>query len=447
MIPVQFKNIRLIEGPEGLKLGFHTETLEVGELSSELLADLERASQDPSDRVSGNLLDQLSTPAMQEFFNWSQQSLVQDQGEPRKGLRPRVLTINSTQLCNLRCKYCAAGGDGSYGDPLKKFDLDKGLPSLRWFLNQCSAGSSFQIQFLGGEPLLFPEVVQAIAHAAQKMAQEKGIHLVFGVVTNGTQFHRPEVISLVCEFRMAVTISLDGPPEVQDRFRPQGRGRGSSRAVTEGLETLFEHKKSLSSVSFSAVFHSQSLQVLETFNYFLNWPFDRCELTYSHGAHEEKGSQEFSQNLRVTIAHAYERGGEVLIRKIKSVNHLFQKLDDQVLTLNYCGAGKSSFAMDARGQVFNCPWDINELSKKINLPKEGQADRDLFESSRDQITRGNCQRCWARFLCGGGCQFIHDRANFSKGALDTHFCDRTKSLIETIIYYYYLCRRDSDGTH
>ena len=48
----------------------------------------------------------------------------------------KKLSLNVVQICNLRCQYCAAGGDGSYGSATKKLDLQIAYQQIQFFLKQ-----------------------------------------------------------------------------------------------------------------------------------------------------------------------------------------------------------------------------------------------------------------------------------------------------------------------
>ena len=96
----------------------------------------------------------------------------------------RQFTINVTQICNLHCSYCAAGGDGSFGDPIKRISIEKTLPQLRQFIDLIPPQESVHITFLGGEPLLYPEAIRLIANYVNEICQPQEIDVTFLVVTN-----------------------------------------------------------------------------------------------------------------------------------------------------------------------------------------------------------------------------------------------------------------------
>ena len=171
---------------------------------------------------------------LDEMRTWNAEhkpeQLIEAPHEPHK---VRALTINVTQICNLHCSYCAAGGDGSFGDPVKKISIEKTLPQLQFFMKKLSAGDEFRLTFLGGEPLLYAEGLRLLALYAQELAADRQIKTQFVVVTNGTQFTRAN-IEILKQIKANITISIDGPPEINDPLRPN-KGRSTSRIRIEPL--------------------------------------------------------------------------------------------------------------------------------------------------------------------------------------------------------------------
>ena len=61
------------------------------------------------------------------------------------------------------------------------------------------------------------------------------------------------------------------------------------------------------------------------------------------------------------------------------------------------------------------------------------------------IELNNCQTCWARYICGGGCMYINRAHTGDKHTKDEMFCERTRSLILIGIMYYKRARAEQSG--
>lgn len=435
----RYENVSLIKLDSGDIYGFHNINLEVARISE----DLWEASQ------NGTPCEELTElRSWSEFINPSAKKLVIEQ-------KAKTLTVNTTQLCNLKCTYCAAGGDGTYGSPNMKLDLKKGLPQLEWLMARCLPGERFQINFLGGEPLLYPDVMHEIAEYAQQLSQQYQVAVRFAVVTNGTRLSDPIILDLLCQFRIAVTVSVDGPPHIQNKFRPKKSGKGesqeSSQDLENGLSQLRSIRHKLPAIGLNAVFHKDHFDALETYKYFRNWDFDYYELTYSHTDFDPEASAGFCQSMEEVAQYADAQGGEDELRKIKTFDSIIHRLDEQLRVENFCGSGKSLLSMDAKGNVYACPWDINNTSMKLNSSNNlGVLSDKMAKYKEPQIAKNACQTCWAKFVCGGGCSYSHnqylDKSNSSSGLntlekIDPVFCERMQSIIVTTIKFYEKYRR------
>src|SRR5262249_35055862 len=76
------------------------------------------------------------------------------------------------------------------------------------------------IGFLGGEPFLNRALVHACVEYAQMQAARSRLDIRFSVTTNGTLL-RPDDLALIRAHRFAVTVSIDGDKDVQNRQRPR----------------------------------------------------------------------------------------------------------------------------------------------------------------------------------------------------------------------------------
>jgi uncharacterized protein len=131
----------------------------------------------------------------------------------------RLLVVWVTTRCQLRCRYCYM----SAGD-VPGIDLD--APTFAAAARNLGLGPGAEVQIAGGEPLLVPDIVESVAVQARRLGVAR-----IAVQTNGVALDE-RFVALVKRHRLAVGISLDGPPEVNDRVR------GRSAEVLRGLARL-----------------------------------------------------------------------------------------------------------------------------------------------------------------------------------------------------------------
>ncbi|NMB48679.1 radical SAM protein, partial [Candidatus Kuenenbacteria bacterium] len=120
---------------------------------------------------------------------------------------PNRLYLELTRACNLHCKMCYnAGGQA----------LTNELTTVEWqgILDQMAEVGVFEARFTGGEATLRPDFLEILDYALAK-----GFYV--SLATNG--IWSKELKQEICRRPIDdVIVSLDGPPEINDKFRIGG---------------------------------------------------------------------------------------------------------------------------------------------------------------------------------------------------------------------------------
>ncbi|HOS43976.1 MAG TPA: radical SAM protein, partial [Armatimonadota bacterium] len=131
----------------------------------------------------------------------------------------RYLVLWVTAACNLRCAYC-------YRRPGRDAVMPIAVARAALALAAAS-GQPFHVQLTGGEPTLEPAVIEAVG----RMVRQAGWPATLALQTNGTRLDTA-LIELCRRYDIGIGVSIDGPPEVQERVR------GSAAATFRGLRLL-----------------------------------------------------------------------------------------------------------------------------------------------------------------------------------------------------------------
>lgn len=428
----RFENILAIRTGTGRVIGFHAHNLHVARLDSQVWNALRAPELAAAD-------------VQAEIVAWNREvdQQVKDSSVEQK---VRSLTINVAQVCNLRCSYCAAGGDGTYGGKTNFIDISKVSEQISMFLAPVEADETFTFTFLGGEPLAHPEAIKAIVRYIRLAVAGRKIKVAYEITTNGTLV-TDEVAELLADMNAHVTVSLDGPAEINDRVRPSAGGLGTTLRTLRGVEKLMRVKERLGSLGVNAVFGAHNIEVLKTYEYFQPMAWDVINLSYAAGPEDEIYSPVYAKAMADVADLAYARGGEKELRRISQFDHYFRILDGQSRIHNYCGAGKTLMQVDTEGRFYACNWFVNDKSEEL-----GQGltlDPEKVKAFADPLIELNdCRTCWAKHLCGGGCMFVHKMKSGNKHKTDEQFCERTRTLIAKGIDIYEKARgeegRDSE---
>ncbi len=429
------EDIIAVRSPGGTPVGFHARNLQVAELSESAWNAM------PTSHWQNSQVLKISGPrneAAEEVDRWHRsEDDTATTGKISFGIRS--LTLNVTQICNLHCTYCAAGGDGTYGDPIKKISVEKTLPQILFFLNQVPAGERFHIAFLGGEPLLYPEAIEGIGRYVLEEAKARGVRASFKVTTNGTLITEKALKALQA-IGAHVTVSLDGPQEIHDLQRKSKSGQGTFEQVWTGVQTLLQNREGLGSIGLHAVFNEHNLAVVKAWDLFSPTAVDHMEFTYAVASEDAEASRVYNEALAVVAAKAWAKGGETELLRIANFASYFRRLDSQERLENHCGIGKTMLVVDSRNQIWNCPWTIGQKADQLGTGNDLDYDR-LAAYQETLVERNNCGTCWARFLCGGGCSFVHENTS-ADGQLQkkNSFCERTRFFAGLAVIYYHQAR-------
>ncbi len=387
-------------------IGFHQERLEVAELSAELFDDLSLTSA------------------------WSELKRESPQGSSRPALQS--VTINVTQICNLHCTYCAAGGDGTYGQPQRRMAVEKVLPGLTRALHNLEAGDEFRVSFIGGEPLLYPEGIRWVVDHVRSTRPD--VHTSFVVITNGTLFSE-SVVELLASLKIEVKLSLDGPPEINDRSRPQKNGRGITAEVVSGLQRLLARRSELEAVTVSAVFGKHNVDAEKTYDFLSQFQFDQYGFSIDLNANDSALLHSFLLSVE-KLARRLASHSEAELLKLRFFSDLFDQLDARAFLNDHCGGGTKHLAVDTQGQTSGCHWWLGKSKKAL-----GSFEAFSPEKAISDIESRNCQACWARGICGGGCAFAHEPFANTLDKKNPLFCLQQRYLIQLGIELYARFRR------
>jgi uncharacterized protein len=437
---LRFENIIAIKTDQGPIVGFHAHNLHVAALDSQVWDILNASSpSEPQSKVS--VAEEVKSEITAEIHAWNQER-DPNVGDAKLTQAIRSLTINIAQICNLKCTYCAAGGDGTYGSPVKHIDLDTLFAQIRMLLSDLKENESFTFTFLGGEPLLYPKKILSIAQFIKLCLAGRHIKIRYEIVTNATLI-TPEIAELLASFNCHVTVSIDGPPEINDRQRPTRGGKGSTNQTLSGLSHLLNVRQRLGSLAAGSVFNHVNNDVISTYNFLRQFDFDSYKFDFAASANDSDASIEFSNNLLSLADLVWLEGGELALRKLSMFDHYFQILDGQQRIQNHCGAGKSLLQVDTSGKLTTCQWFVGDTSEEVGFDVHVNKEK-LAAFAEPLVELNKCGRCWARHLCGGGCMYINKLKSGSKHQSDPAFCSRTQNIIAKGIEYYAQARYKID---
>lgn len=153
------------------------------------------------------------------------------------------LTLELTESCNMRCRYCAFSG--GYG-----LNRIHGLEQMNWltakaaidfYINQNETAAEeeegLSVGFYGGEPLLRFHLIRDVINYVKSLPIARRKKARFNFTTNATLL-TDEVIAFCAKNQVGMTISLDGPQLAHDRYRVMKNGKGSFNRIIKNIAKI-----------------------------------------------------------------------------------------------------------------------------------------------------------------------------------------------------------------
>jgi uncharacterized protein len=342
------------------------------------------------------------------------------------------------QQCNMRCVYCYGNG-GTYGRQ-GLMSWETACQAVDWLMTHSGTAEKVTISFFGGEPLLNVRVLRRVLPYAREQAALREKHISFTVTTNGSLLDE-ETIAFLSRERIKVVVSLDGPPEYQDRQRPFANGKGSHEKVVENVRRL---QAAVPRVAARATLWREAdpLRIMAALEHtgFNTYSIVKASPSLQGGDPSANGGEP-GRILEYYRAAAERLLALIRLRRIdqEPVPDLLRPLIDldRGRRRHYgCGVGKNLVAIDVMGDIYPCHRFVGSTDLCLGSVKAPTVTpRAPYWNACVDALR-DCRGCWARYLCGGGCLYDNKAHTGDMHVPDRSYCAETQALFEELVYVY-----------
>jgi uncharacterized protein len=359
-----------------------------------------------------------------------------------------TLVLNVTNQCNLSCTYCYEYGedkivDTENGKKPKFMSDETARESVEFMLKQSGSNPTAHLTFFGGETLMnFPVLKATVAYARQRAA-ELGKEVDFSLTTNATLL-RPEIIEFLADNHVGVTVSIDGPKDMQDKFRVFKNGAGSYDIAAPKIRELLKRHRSRP-IGARVTLTSGTLDIQRIFRHLTEdlgfWEVGFAPVTTAANRTHAISDGGFDDMLEQFRSLAYE----FLEHAVEGRHHGFSNVKDTLEEIHKgvskaypCGAGLGLMGVATDGDVALCHRFAGSEEHKLGTVRDG-IDRlvqiKFFEKHHiDEKT--DCSRCWARPLCAGGCYHEAHTRHGDTARANLHYCEWIRGWTDTCLKIY-----------
>jgi uncharacterized protein len=346
--------------------------------------------------------------------------------------------------CNLNCEYCFYLEKKAFFAANENYRMsDRVLETFVQKYIRCNDIPEIPFAWQGGEPTLIGLDFFRKAVSLQKQYNH-GKKITNALQTNGTLLD-DEWCEFLAKNNFLVGLSLDGPGDIHNRYRVDGRGAGTFNSVMKAIELM--HKHGVEYNVLACITRESANQPLDVYHFFKNhgvrfiqfipvverMPDDGAQsLGLRFAAPPEVGTKNIAGVTPWTIEP--DSYGDFLIRifeewvrndvgKIFIMNFewaLMSWMGGHSTVCQFSRQCGRSVIMEHDGNIYSCDHFVypryllgNILSSDLNLLVDSP-QQISFGKSKETSLPPCCQNCEALFACHGECpkhRFVSTIAN------------------------------------
>ncbi|MGI8387149.1 thioether cross-link-forming SCIFF peptide maturase [Robertmurraya sp. P23] len=347
----------------------------------------------------------------------------------------KALCFNVAHTCNLSCDYCFAS-QGKYNGDRAIMSFDVGKRAIDFLLENSGHHRNLDIDFFGGEPLMAWNVVKQIVSYARSKEKEYHKKFRFTFTTNGMLLNE-EVTEFLNEEMDNVVLSLDGRKEIHDRLRRTVNGKGSYDHIVPKFQQFIKNRGEKEYYVRGTYTHD-NVDFTNDIFHIADLGFDKlsmepviCDPQEPYALTEEDLPEIYNQYeiLAKEMLARNEKG------KTFTFYHYMLDLSEGPCIqkrISGCGSGTEYLAVTPWGELFPCHQFVGDEEFSMGNIWDGITKPEIqaqFKGS-NCYSKPECQNCWAKLYCSGGCPANSLHATGSINGTFEFSCDIFRKRVE-----------------
>ena len=356
----------------------------------------------------------------------------------RSGNVVKALCLHVAHTCNLNCSYCFAS-QGNYHGDRALMSLEVGKRAIDYLIENSGTRRNLEVDFFGGEPLMNWEVVKEVVKYARSIEKEKNKNFRFTLTTNGVLID-DEVIEFSNKEMSNVVLSLDGRREIHDKTRVDYAGKGSYDVIVPKFKKLVEARGGKNYYIRGTFTHENPDFTKDVFH-IADLGF--TELSMEPVVCDDNDPMALTQEDIEIVKEEYEILAKEMIKRKKEGNpftfyHYMIDLTEGPCIykrISGCGSGTEYMAVTPWGDLYPCHQFVGEGAYKLGDIWQGVTETERREEFRgcNAYARKDCESCWAKLYCSGGCAANAYHASGSIKGIYESGCELFRKRIECAI--------------
>lgn len=351
-----------------------------------------------------------------------------------------TLVLNVTNKCNLACTYCYEFGEDKLSQALKangekrrsRMSSETARSSIDFLFENSPGRDEVSLTFFGGETLLNFETIRDAVLYAEERAVECGKRLGFALTTNATLLE-DEIIDFLVAHRFGVNVSIDGGAKDQDRHRNFHSGKGSYEEIAPRIRRLIAANRGEGPpIGARVTLTEGASSVKETYEHLVGeLGFDQvgfAPVTSAPGreyALRDTSMDSLLEEFQVLTDDYVEAALKNEHHGFSNIEDLLRELHQGVNKAHPCGAGLGLLGVSTEGDLGLCHRFVESGEHEVGSVESGidEEKRQQFLRDGHISTKPECQTCFARPHCSGGCYHEAQVRYGDASHANVHHCD------------------------
>ena len=353
----------------------------------------------------------------------------------------KALCLHIAHTCNLNCSYCFAS-QGNYHGERGVMSFEVGKRALDFLIENSGTRRNLEVDFFGGEPLLNFDVVKQLVKYAREVEKKHNKNFRFTLTTNGVLVD-DDVIDFANKEMSNVVLSLDGRREVHDRFRVDYSGKGSWDKIVP-LFQKFVEKRGNKDYYMRGTFTHFNPDFTKDVQTMLDLGFTELSME-PVVCSQDSPSCLTKEDLPIVLSE-YEKLANMMIERKKqgkpfTFYHYMLDLSGGPCIykkISGCGSGTEYMAVTPWGDLYPCHQFVGNEQFKLGDIFNGvtNIDKQKEFAKCNVYTRPECEKCWAKLYCSGGCSANAYNATGDINGIYSYGCELFRKRMECAIMLY-----------
>jgi uncharacterized protein len=324
-----------------------------------------------------------------------------------RGFSPTSVSLFLTSRCNLGCTYCYASADES---PVT-IEVAPARAAIDLVIQNAVSEGRDTVGLIfhgGGEATVAWDLLRASYGYARIRTATRGLGLHTSIGTNGVM--PPRRAAWLARNLDSATISVDGPPDVHDRWRPT-RGGGSSYPAVLRTLSIFDREGLHYGVrmTVSQDWVHRLPEAVESITDACGVRQIQAEPLFEVGRAQRTGEQ---GPAAAAFIDAFQEAAA--LARARGVQLRYSGARLGTVTDRFCEAPGRSFAVTPDGRVSSCYEVSDPADERSEIFTWGHFDRATRRFALDEARRLEqttltvqhkpaCSDCFCKWHCAGDC--------------------------------------------